>query len=85
MSGFDGEYLRGLTYLATVLMFLPKFYIDTILLPQTNHIIKVDTVSLGKFLWFIIILPLVTSNPGYNRRDVFFGGGLKFWRLAGRL
>ena len=37
---FGEESLRGLTYLTNVCFFLPKLYIEAILIPQKNNIIK---------------------------------------------
>ena len=48
-------------------LILPKFYIETILLPQTNDTVKGDPLSFGEFPWFIGLWLFTTFLPVYNR------------------
>ena len=66
LSIFDEKFLRGPTYLPTLWLFLPKFYIEIILLPHTNNSIKGAPLSFGEFFWFIGLWLLITSHPGDN-------------------
>ena len=47
-------------------MFLPKFYIYTILIPHKSNIINGDILSFVEFLWFVCLFNPITSNTGYN-------------------
>ena len=54
-----------------ILLFIPKFYIETVLLPHENNRIKEGPLFFGDLLWFIVLCILIISNTGYNRRYVF--------------
>ena len=55
-----------MTYLKEVLLFLPKYFVNDVILVDTNIIIKVPALEFGEFLQFIGVGILITENPGTN-------------------
>ena len=69
--GSGEEALIWLTYLKNFWLFIPQFYIETVLIPQTNNRVKVSPLSFGYLLRFIKLCLLIKSHPGYKRRFCF--------------
>ena len=59
-------------------LFLLKFCIETVLLPQENNRIKGDPLSFGEFLCHIGLWILISCHIGYNR-SFFWRIQLLFW------
>ena len=59
---FGEEYLRGLTYLTVFFLFLPKLYIETIWIPNTNNIINEAPSYFGELLALKFIVLWILIN-----------------------
>ena len=78
LTVLGGKPLRGIIYLTNFFLFLLKFCIETVLLPQENNRIKGDPLSFGEFLCHIGLWILISCHIGYNR-SFFWRIQLLFW------
>ena len=60
-----------MTYLIEFALFLPHTFVIEVIMVDTNKIIKIPGIYFGKFLRFIGIWMLMTSNPVTNGAEYF--------------
>ena len=71
LDGMNLEFISVITYLIEFVIFLPKTFLVEFILVDTKKIIKGPDLDFGKFLRFIGIYMLMTSNPGTNWSEYF--------------
>ena len=65
------ECISVLTYLTAFVHFLPIFFVNEVILVETNRRIKGPDPDFGEFPRLIGIWMLMTENPGTNWTDYF--------------
>lgn len=74
--------MSGLDVLTMFLMFLPKAYFETVLLPETNKNIDGGPLNFGEFLQFLGLWLYMSTTAGFTRLDWFSQKPVDLWQGA---